>query len=52
MNSYTAQENTITYINIDNKIIKLEKHCPICNNLFNWDNPEEDIYSNEDGEPI
>jgi hypothetical protein len=52
MNSYTSQENTISYININNKIIKIDRYCPICNNLFNLDNIKEDIYSDEDGESI
>jgi len=51
MNSFTAQENTITYINIGNRLVKIEKYCPICNNLFNWDSTE-DTYSEEDGETI
>lgn len=50
---YTSQtDNTITYINKGNTVIKLEKDCPMCNRLFCLDAPEEDIYSEQDGEDI
>ena len=49
---YTKSINTVTYINKDNKIIKLEKDCPICNNIFNLDDYGEDIYEEQDGEDI
>jgi len=50
--NYTTITNTVTYINKGNRIIKLEKYCPICNNLFCLERYKEDIYSEQEDEDI